>query len=336
RQKTYVIGSGSQLKYAVTNDIDKDDALDFIVANYGSSNIVIAFGDGRGNFPIEISMDTGSNSRPSAIAVDDFNGDTQLDIAVAYAGTHTTEIWLGNGNRSYQRQSTGAFTFNSSVIAMISGDLNNDRQSEIIIAYQKSDYVNILAAFRSPSFVRQDTPPLGFPVSSVDVGDFNNDSQLDIVVTNSRSSAVEVLLGYGNGSFSNQTKYLVGSRPYSVAVGDFNNDNQLDIVVANSNNSTVSILLGYGNGSFSNQTQYLVGSAPYSVAVGDFNNDNQLDIVVANRGTSDVSVLLGYGNGSFSNQTQYSVGSAPESVAVGDFNNDNQLDIVVANYINGS
>ncbi|CAF4928709.1 unnamed protein product, partial [Rotaria sp. Silwood1] len=327
----YASGGGSSLKFIVVGDLNNDASLDIVLANYGTGNLGVLFGYGNGNFENQMILSNGLNPHPTSITIDDFNGDSIVDIAVAdYDGMYV-DMLLGNGNRSFESRTSKGISLDSRLLAMASGDFNNDKRSDIVIIYDGMDKVDILVSYNH-FFSAAKKYSVGHDHRSIATGDFNSDNRLDIVLPNNVENYVSVILGYEDGSFTKEIRYTVGEWPRSVAVGDFNNDNRLDIVVANSAGADVSVLLGYGNGSFAKQTSYSVGNWPLSVAVGDFNNDNRPDIVVANSDSDDVSVLLGYGNGSFADEKRYLVGSNPQSVAVGDFNNDTRLDIVVANW----
>ncbi len=62
------------------------------------------YGYGKGIFESQITLDTGTNSHPSSITIVDFDGDTQLDIAVTNYGTKSVDILLGNGEGTYASQ----------------------------------------------------------------------------------------------------------------------------------------------------------------------------------------------------------------------------------------
>jgi predicted nucleotidyltransferase len=335
---TFSSSDGSYLRSIASSDLNNDNRLDIVVANYGSNNIGVSLGCGDGTFSKQMMTSMGSDSHPYSIAIGDFNNDTKLDIAVANQGTNNVDMLLGNRMGAFVPQKSYESGSDSVPSTVVVGDFNNDGQSEIIVAYSETDNIHILVTYDTGYLENQLAYPVGDFPWSVAVGDFNNDTQLDIVVANKYDNNINVLLGCGNGSFTNKRTYSTGSLPESVAIGDFNNDFRLDIVVANIGNDTVSVFLGYGNGSFANQTTYSTADPfysylvawPCSVTVGDFNNDTRLDIVVANNAGNEVGVLLGYGNGSFTNITTYSVCASPASVAVGDFNNDARLDIVVA------
>ncbi|CAF1586786.1 unnamed protein product, partial [Adineta steineri] len=309
---SYASGGASSLRYVSISDLNNDTRLDIIVANYGTNDIGILVGSGNDTFLSQKMLISGSNSHPSAIAIADYNGDTLLDIAVLNYGTKDIDMLIGNAKGTFTTQTNNGFHFVASPFLIVSGDFSNDGKSEIAVACDGNDNVDVFTTYNTGSFVDPIIYATGTSPYSVAVGDFNNDNRLDIVVLNRGDNNVSVF-----------------SR--AVAVGDFNNDNRLDIVVANGDDNNVSVLLAYGNGSFADQMTYSTGRGSQTLAVGDFNNDNRLDIVVTNSIGNNTSVLLGFNNGSFADQMMYSTGSDPLGVAVGDFNNDNLLDIVVAN-----
>jgi hypothetical protein len=339
-QVTYSTGSGSGPHSVATGDFNNDSQLDIVVANFWTNNVGVFLGYGDGNFSNQTTYSTDDDSRPSSVAVGDFNNDNQSDIIVANYWTGTISLFLGYGNGAFSSQIIFSTGSNSGPWSITIGEFNNDNRLDVAVADQWSDNLGVFVGYGNGSFSNQTTYSTGSGSSpwSVAVGDLNDDGQTDIAVANSGKSNIDLFIGYSNGSFITQQTILTpfSSLPISVAVADFNDDGRLDITVANFWTNNIGIFLGDGNGTFSSQTTYDTGawSGPRSIAVGDFNNDSRLDIVVANSGTNTIGVFFGYGNGTFSNQITFSTGykSQPYAVAVGDFNNDNLLDIAVANY----
>ena len=63
---------------------------------------------------------------PSAIAVGDFNGDHNLDVAVALAGTDSISIFLGNGDGTFQPAiATIGLPVAGTPDAIVAGDFGN-------------------------------------------------------------------------------------------------------------------------------------------------------------------------------------------------------------------
>ncbi|CAF5058348.1 unnamed protein product, partial [Rotaria sp. Silwood1] len=217
---SYASGGASSLQCIVIDDFNSDNNLDMILANHGTNNIGVIIGYGNGSFEKQMMLSTGSNSHPTSIALGDFNGDSLVDIAVANYGTKEVAMMLGNGNETFTSQTSRGKSFDSHPLAITSGDLDNDKRSEIAIVYDDSDNVNIFVAYNHGSFTKETKYSVGSGAFSIAARDFNNDTRLDIVVANRYSNDLSVRLGHGNGSFASQTRYLAGIAPISVAVDD--------------------------------------------------------------------------------------------------------------------
>ncbi|CAF0744124.1 unnamed protein product [Rotaria sp. Silwood1] len=296
--RTCSTGDGSAPQFIEARDINNDGILDIAVANYGTSNIVVLFGLGDGDFLLGNTYRTGVGSAPYALTIGDFNHDSQLDIAVVNERSNDISIFLGYGRKLFAGGTSYNLGFGSQPHTVAIGDLNNDGLSDIVVANYGTDNVGILLGLGDGVFdtVTIYSTGVGSAPYSVSVADFNNDNQLDIVVTNSETDNIAILFGYGNGSFVIGETYSTGalSRPCAVAVSDLNNDNILDIVIANSGTNNILLLYGYGNGLFGNETSYALGYGyrPSSVAVKDLNQDSWMDIVIACYGTNHVETLI--------------------------------------------
>ncbi|CAF4081315.1 unnamed protein product, partial [Rotaria sordida] len=128
------------------------------------------------------------NSHPISIALGDFNGDREVDIAVANHGTKHVDMMLGNGQGKFAIQTSYEIGFDAPPLVMASGDFNNDARSEIAVAYDGRDHVDIFVAYNHGSFENQKRYSVGSSPQSVTIGDVNNDTRLDIVVANGDSN----------------------------------------------------------------------------------------------------------------------------------------------------
>jgi hypothetical protein len=286
-----------------------------------------------------------TDANPRSAVVGDFNGDGVLDVAVVNGDSNTVNVFLGNGDATFQ--AARSMPIGTNPLSAAVGDFNGDGKLDLVVS---DDYAggpvlllvgNGDGTFQAPINVFSDP---SFTPLSVAVGALQKNGQLDLVITGQVSSStgsfgeVVVLAGDGHGSFAQAASLPVGTFPNSVVLGDFNNDGTLDAAVTDSALGTVDVLLGKGDGTLAPPVSFATGApadttiADYYLAAGDFNGDGKLDIVAANRGNNTVSVLLGKGDGTFQTAVTYPVGaSGPQSVAVGDFSQDGELDIVAAN-----
>ena len=338
-QTTYSSSHGSQPYHIIVDDFNNDNICDIAAANHGTDEIVIFYGYGNGSFELARTYSTGFGTKPHGIIAADFNGDKKLEIVIALWGTGDIALLTEYYAADFVNQtkiSTGSALQPYSVAV---GDLNNDNQSDIVVANSGIDSLSILFGVGNGMFGMEMTYPIGTSSQPqyVITCDINKDNQLDIVSVNSKMNSISVIMNNGNGSFAEQKVYSTGngSYPTALASGDLNNDNRLDFVIANKGTDNIGILLGFDYISFQNETSYSSAetSGPVGIVVNDFNNDNFLDIAAVFFKSDSLGILFGYGNGSFATMRTYSTGdgSFPYSIDVGDFNSDGQLDIVVTN-----
>ncbi|CAF5066904.1 unnamed protein product, partial [Rotaria magnacalcarata] len=226
-------------------DFNNDSALDIVVANLFSNDVNILLGNINIVFVHQVTLTSGSGSRPRSLIIADFNSDSRMDIAVANSGSHNIATFLGYGNFYFANPTM--LTAGLIPMCIAAGDFNNDTQLDVVVANFGSGSISIFIGYGNGSFAGQlvySTGPDCYPYF-VAAGDFNNDAIVDIVVVNQNSNDLGVFLGYGNGIFA--TVILVplgyGSHPFSVLVGDYNNDRKLDLAVANGGTDSLSILL---------------------------------------------------------------------------------------------
>jgi Calx-beta domain/FG-GAP-like repeat len=321
-------------------DFNADGKSDLAVTVSGDSlsasgYVSILPGNGDGTFGTRTNY--GAGRVPHFVGVADLDGDTRSDLAVANAGSFSSDekgdisILFGNAGGTF---SAAVRLISSGPRALVNGDFNAD--GKIDIAAMQTNSVGVflgtgLGTFTGPT----NFPFTGFP-DAMAGGDFNGDGKKDLVVTTQSPNGVNVFLGTGTGGFTGPTVFSAGSIPYGIGIGDFNADGKNDLAVANPGSNNISILLGDGAGSFSGPTNVALGNAgPESVAVGDYNADGKTDLAIGNSATF-VSILLGTGTGSFTGPTNFAAGQTPEAIVTGDFNADGKADLATANRVSSS
>lgn len=272
---------------------------------------------------------------PGQITTGDFNGDLDIDIAVAttFGGSGIVRILFGNGFGGFAAAVND--TCGANPYGIHTADFDGDGDLDIATANSGSNDVSILLNNGAGNFAAAVNYAIGSNCRYITSAYLDADTMLDIVTCNFSSSDVSVLYGNVFGSFSGLTSFSVGASvwPHSVIAADFNEDGRMDLATANDGTNDVSILFGNGLGGFPVLVPFGTGasSSPTSVIAMDFNGDANLDLATANSGTNNVSVLLGDGAGSFSAAVIYPVSlSALYAITTADFDGDGNLDLAAA------
>jgi len=187
-----------------------------------------------------------AETTPTGMAVGDFNGDGQADLAITN-NSNGIAVLLGNGDGTFRPPVSYAVGGGSSSVAV--GDFNGDGRIDLVVANQGD--VSVLLGNGDGTFQSPLTSiSLVVQPGSVTVGDFNADGKADLVAVDSASNSLNVMLGNGDGTFRLPQRYIVNVSYgiQSLAVGDFNGDGKSDLLVPLVGG--VFIVLGNGDGTF--------------------------------------------------------------------------------------
>ena len=266
---------------------------------------------------------------PNSVAVGDFNGDGDPDLAVANEFAGSVSVLLGGTGGSFSAATniaTGGFPFSVAV-----GDFNGDGDPDLAVADAFDGIISVLLGSTGGSFTGPTNFPAGSFPASVAVGDFNGDGDLDLAVADQVTGGILVLRGTAGGGFTAPTTVGTATGPFSIAVGEFSGDGDPDLAVADQFSGRVLVLLGSAGANFAAPATVASGSDPASVAVGDFNGDGDPDLAVADQSPGEIMVLLGSAGGSFTGPIILTTDSGVSAVAVADFNRDGDPDLAVTN-----
>jgi hypothetical protein len=290
---------------------------------------------------------------PSSVEMADFNGDGNLDLAVANSGSNNVTILLGDGKGGFVEATGSPFPAGQAPNDICIGDFNNDGKLDLAFANHEAKYLTVLLGDGRGGF----RPAPGSPVQvrsrphthGVAAGDFNKDGNLDLVTESWGENKITVVFGDGRGGFGSPgVQFDVGKMPYQrVRVADVNLDGNADILTTNLEGDSVTVLLGDGRGGFRQApgSPFPCGKTPFALAIGDLNGDGKPDLAIGNwagqsekRKGEGVTVLLGDGKGGFVLMpgSPFPTGAGPSRLAIGDIDGDGRPDIVVANYLSGS
>jgi hypothetical protein len=198
-------------------DFNNDGKLDLVVGsvNNGSPGMIsILLGNGDGTFQPPINYGSGEYF---AVAVGDFNGDGNLDVASAGV------ILLGNGDGTFQQQSGQS----SGAIHMIAADVNGDGKIDLVYEIGGAGlFVQLgtgAGTFQTAVNIDSNAP------NGLVAADFNGDGKLDLAVgSNSNPGSDSILLGNGDGTFQTPIDFSTVEGDDLVAA-DFNGDGKTDL-----------------------------------------------------------------------------------------------------------
>lgn len=288
-------------------DFNHDGRLDLAVTNTGASTqfgftgntVTVLLGNGNGTFTASGSYSVGSG--PTSIVAADFNGDGNLDLAVASTTGGTVTFLEGYGNGTFATASSYSIPNSDNTNSLAVGDFNGDGRPDLVVTngtgLHASGSVTILLNSGNFSFSQSPISAVQGTAYAVAIADFNHDGVLDLAVTDASQNQVSVLLGQGNGNFARTTGFSTPAlNPIAVAAADLNGDASADLVEANASGAlNIGLAFGDGTGAFPCGASLSAGTSTstfQAVAVGDFNGDGKPDLAVAAFNDGGVYVML--------------------------------------------
>lgn len=186
-------------------DFDRDGTLDLAVTHSTDTTawLTILLGNGDGTFREGASYSIPTD--PKSVAVADFRGDGQLDLAIAdFSGAPGVTVLLGNGDGTFE----GGVTYTSDfAIWATAGDFNGDGKPDLIVSnFSYNGYstgsVSVLLGNGDGTFQPQVVFPADAESGFVAVGDFNGDHKLDVVDEDPLFGYLLTMLNTGSAVFS--------------------------------------------------------------------------------------------------------------------------------------
>jgi FG-GAP-like repeat len=288
-QTALLSNSDCQDGAVMIGDFNNDGNPDVAALDLVNGNVCIMLGEGNGSFRPGTPVYLGNYvSLPTSPVVADFNGDGNLDIAVAQGQASSyVSVLLGNGDGTLQPvvQYEGGVGRSYAVAV---GDFNKDGKLDIAVAGGSN--ISILfgngdGTFQPAAIVSYGS--YGTP-NTFAIADFNGDGNLDMAI--SENDYLAVILSNGDGTFQPEVDYPILYGSFCSVVADFNNDGKLDLGCTGgfqslSINYSASMYLGNGDGTFQQQLNFLGQFYPvFSAAGGDFNNDGHMDLAIGQYG----------------------------------------------------
>ena len=309
---------------SAAGDFNGDHRLDVAIAEMPTSGandpgtISVQLNQGNGVFGNPISTPCGSpvTFKSPELAVGDFNGDGQDDLAVQkYASNYDLHcsILLSAGDGTFLPPTDYLVTPGGGYSTLRTGDFNNDGKTDLAFndhAYLSGSYKTFVRVlFGNGNGTFDPTPSPMYPVADgatdyLAVGDFDGDGKSDLAIhTEYPSPIVSVLWGKGDGTFEPHQEYAVDAWAGGLTAADLNGDGITDLATTHSDTGLVQIDLGNKARTFQTRLHFSTDATPAGLSTGDLNGDGNQDLMVFHAHgydpTGHVRVYLGNGDATF-------------------------------------
>lgn len=353
--QTAGVAGSSQILYA---DVTGDGIPDLIQDN-GLLNIWIGKGDGTFKLPINGNTYIVDSGGGESLAVADFTGNGNADIAQLGGDYKQVSLFVGNGKGAFQGAPALSSTTESAsrpfgLILEAAGDFVGNGYTDLLFVdinraapYVVSGISNKKGGFTYATALSSKAVPALDYIQPV-TADFNGDGKQDLlIVGGKRGNTLAVSLSKGDGTFQSPVALALPSLDCTLnyaAAGDLNGDGNLDIVVTYPGDSACGgkgsepsgyfVALGKGNGTFAKPEFTASGSELYAATLADMNMDGNPDLILIDdpfdgSGNFAVNLLPGNGDGTFSPGTAVLSDSVVSQAIAVDYNQDGKPDLIL-------
>ncbi|MBV6457667.1 MAG: hypothetical protein HONBIEJF_00784 [Fimbriimonadaceae bacterium] len=307
-------------------DLNGDGKLDIaaVSSQLSQTDFQVLWGVGDQEYLARRDYDTVGNANGFATA--DFDGDDDLDVAVAVYESNSDSIRIGwnDGEGRLSDPQRIENIGNNMPTNVIAADFNGDQHPDLAASiFSPGNAMRVWLNDGSGGFAPSAVYAAGGNPSSLAAKDLTGDGVLDVIVVNAAQTdnSIHFFVGNGDGTFQTGVKIPTLFRPNDVAIGDWDRDGDFDPLITHSGTQAVLIFVNDGSG----------GLTPRSISLGtiqgtptavDVNSDGWTDVALT---IGVAAVLLNDRNGSFVLQpTNVSAGA----VGVADFETDGDWDMV--------
>lgn len=295
--------------------------LGFVWLSIVSAAAVPAFGQNCELFP---SRAHAVGNSPTAVAVGDLDGDSNLDLAVANSDSNDVSILLGSGGGEFAKATHFPVAGSPQQIAI--ADLDGDARLDLAVCLSDSEHVLLLYGDGLGGIAATKSLSMASVPSWLVIHDLNGDAQPDIVVAGPDS--VTVRISKGGGAFKAPVTAVVTSGLNAIAIGDLNGDTKPDLALARKAYPLQSIVACFGDGlgGFAAPIEITSAFTGGSAAIGEMTGDAIADLAIGGTGLGEVKILPGLGGGAFGEAETFAIPAF--KIAIADFNGDGRGDLV--------
>lgn len=292
-----------------------------------STGVVDTCGDGHldaGEFCPGAASSYPAAMRPRALAIGDFDGDADRDLAVGAEMTGDVLVLANLGDGTFAT-AVPQVTYLDATLVLSAADLRADDRQDLVVG-NRATTINVFASNGSGFELAASLgTPGAYPAFAI--ADFDGEPGDDLAVGRP-DGTIDFHHGDDNGYLSWRT-YMVGwPNPSAIVAGELDADVGAELVAA-ADDGHLTVLRGFDNNT-AIATTVIADAGLVAMALGDFDGDAALDL--AGLGIDQGSVTIWRNTGDddvFAELTELAVTPGLFELEVGDLDHDGTTDLVV-------
>ncbi len=287
-----------------------------------------------------------SGSDPRGVALADFDGDGDVDIAVTVHNPARLALLRNTGAGAFLAPELTTLIAGTDPVGMVARDFNLDGHVDLMLANSATNGVRFLRNLGDGHFVSGEGLVVDDDPQNIAAADFDLDGDYDVAVTCRGDDTVKFIRNEGLGHFVVAQTLAAGDSPRGLAFGRLSavpslGAAPLDLAVVAHGSRQVRLYRGQGNGTFVASGVLTLGGIerPESIAIADVDNDGDDDLLVTLADTTvhDIGVFRQLSPGVFCQCDYFDVGGVhPVGLVVGDFDFDTYIDAAAVNSVTSS
>ena len=331
------------------SDLTGDGLDDVVLGNVPGIRLVASSPTADGSLAQPYRPVLKTDFEPTAVALDDVNGDAAPDLIVVDSDAGEISVHLNLGNGTFGTHTTYTVGVFPDAVAIADFDVDGTRHVDLAVK-DSTDLITVVPGNGDGTFNTASQFQFGINggfAAAWTWGYFDGDGATDLAVMKEDDVASSITR-YGSTSaplsIFMPADITIASHEFAVAAstGDVDGDANLDLVVAYDDfpSGYFQPFLGDGAGGFTDDgTQVSLPGffSPTGLVIGAFDAGGGADVAVAGASlvTGDLLVHAGDGTGEFPGDVTYPVHDYPLTgsgfdVVAGDWDGDLQLQLAVA------
>ena len=235
----------------VVADFNGDGRLDAVTDSWGTNQVELLLGDGRGGLQIPGKYFVTGRRPYERLRSADFNGDGIPDIVTTNLDDGTVSILLGDGKGSFRNAPGSPFPAGGKPWQVAVDDVDGDGNADLLIIPYERDIAD--PSQNAVTILRGDghggfTPMAGSPLllhgchgpNSVTAGDLYGNGRQDVVVSCAESRNLVIFAREVDGHFRASSQPTKGGWG-AVAIAHLRDSRRADLVTANDADGTITI-----------------------------------------------------------------------------------------------